>query len=262
MPTMGYLHAGHMSLVARARRSVGPKGKVVLSVYVNPTQFGPGEDFGRYPRNLARDRKICLEHGVDVFFAPTDGEMYPDLSSGGYSTFVREEQLSQRMEGTSRPTHFGGVTTVVAKLFNIVLPEVAVFGAKDYQQAAVVTKMCRDLLFPVQIVVAPTKREADGLAMSSRNKFLSPPERQQAVVLWESIREARRLVEDSKSALKAADLRKKLSRIISSADSARLDYIEFFDPRTLEPTELVKRGSHLALAVFIGKTRLIDNGRI
>src|SRR5688572_2594426 len=168
VPTMGYLHAGHIWLVKRARQLVGPKGIVVVSIFVNPTQFAPTEDLARYPRDLARDRQLCREAGTDVLFVPREKEMYP----GGFSTYVVEEKLSRSMEGASRPTHFRGVTTVVLKLFNIVLPDVAVFGAKDFQQAAVVRRMVRDLDVPVKIVVAPTMRERDGLAMSSRNKYL------------------------------------------------------------------------------------------
>src|SRR5213593_3602914 len=177
VPTMGYLHAGHLSLVRCARRLVGPKGKVVVSIFVNPTQFAPTEDLARYPRDLKRDRELCRETGTDVIFAPTERQMYP----ADYSTFVVEERLSRPMEGESRPTHFRGVATVVAKLFNIVLPDVAVFGAKDFQQAAVVQRMVRDLNFPVKIVLAPTVREVDGLALSSRNKYLEGPLRAQAV---------------------------------------------------------------------------------
>src|SRR5687768_12713084 len=154
VPTMGYLHAGHMSLVRRARKAVGRKGRVVVSIYVNPTQFGPREDFSRYPRNLRGDQELCRHEGVDLIFAPSDDEMY----AKPFSTFVVEEELSQAMEGRSRPGHFRGVTTVVAKLFNIVLPDIAVFGAKDYQQAAVIQRMTRDLNFPVRIIVADTVR--------------------------------------------------------------------------------------------------------
>ena len=180
VPTMGYLHAGHLSLVQKARKLVGAKGKVVVSIYVNPTQFGPREDLTAYPRDLSGDTRSCRGGGVDVVFAPTDTEMYPKEPTTGYSTYVSEEALSTGMEGASRPTHFRGVTTVVAKLFNIVLPDWAVFGAKDYQQAAVIGRMIRDLNFPVRLMVAPTYRETDGLAMSSRNKYLEGDLRKQA----------------------------------------------------------------------------------
>ena len=183
----GSLHRGHLSLVQRARKCAGRKGRVVVSIYVNPTQFGPGEDLAKYPRNLKRDKKLCAEAGADVVFVPATREMYP----AGFSTWVTEETLARGMEGASRPTHFRGVTTVVAKLFQIVLPTVAVFGAKDFQQSAIIRRMARDLNFPVKIIVALTVREADGLAMSSRNKYLSPAHRRQATVLWRAIQRAR-----------------------------------------------------------------------
>ena len=169
---MGYLHAGHLSLVREARAQVGKAGKVVVSIYVNPTQFAPTEDLAKYPRDLKRDLKLCRAAGADVVFTPSDAEMYPDKAEGKYSTYVVEEKLSQTMEGAARPAHFRGVTTVVAKLFNLVLPDVAVFGQKDFQQAAVIKRMVADLNFPVKIIIVPTLREADGLAMSSRNKYL------------------------------------------------------------------------------------------
>ena len=262
VPTMGYLHAGHLSLVQRARRLVGRRGKVVVSIYVNPTQFGPQEDFSRYPRDLARDARLCREAGVDVIFAPDDEQMYPRGGAGGFSTFVVEEDLSRGMEGKSRPTHFRGVTTVVAKLFNIVQPDVAVFGAKDYQQAAIVKRMVRDLNFPLKIVVAPILREADGLAMSSRNKYLVGDLRAQALVLRRSLEKARAEVRKSSRPVPAARLKAELKRFIERAPAARLDYVEFFDPDTLVPVPNVTRGTQMALAVFIGKTRLIDNARL
>src|SRR5258706_645978 len=191
VPTMGYLHAGHLSLIRRARRLIGRQGKLVVSIYVNPTQFGPEEDFSRYPRDLARDARMCRAEGVDVLFAPGDEQMYPLDDGGRFSTFVVEANLSRGMEGASRPSHFRGVTTVVAKLFNLVQPELAVFGAKDYQQAAIIKRMARDLNFPVRIVVVPTFRDPDGLAMSSRNKYLEGDLRSQAVVLWRSIQKVR-----------------------------------------------------------------------
>ena len=168
VPTMGYLHAGHLSLVKRARQAVGKSGMVVMSIYVNPTQFGPQEDFSRYPRDLNRDFKLCRAAGVDVVFTPADPEMYPGKAEGKYSTYVVEEKLSRGMEGASRPAHFRGVTTVVAKLFNIVLPDVAVFGAKDWQQAAIIKRMAADLNFPVKIMVAPTLRELIARPSGSR----------------------------------------------------------------------------------------------
>lgn len=256
VPTMGYLHAGHLSLVKRARELVGPKGQVAVSIYVNPTQFAPHEDLARYPRDLARDKKLCQEAGVDILFVPTDKEMYPN----GYSTYVVEEKLSRKMEGVSRPHHFRGVTTVVSKLFNIVQPSVAVFGAKDFQQAAIVQQMTRDLNFPTKIVVAPTVREPDGLAMSSRNKFLSPEQRKQAVILSQALQLARKTVGTSK--MPEAKIREIVARKIASAPEASLDVLDFFDPVTLELASVVTRGTHMAMAVYFGKTRLIDNARL
>ena len=262
VPTMGYLHAGHISLVHRARALVGRRGQVVLSIYVNPTQFGPHEDLSRYPRDLARDARLCQEAEVDVIFAPNDQQMYPRGEAGGFSTFVAEETLSRGMEGKSRPTHFRGVTTVVAKLFNIVQPELAVFGAKDFQQAAIVKRMVRDLNFPLKIVVAPIQREADGLAMSSRNKYLIGDLRAQALVLSRTLAKARAAVRKASRPLPAARLKAELKRFIEQAPAARVDYVEFFEPDTLVPVPNVTRGAQMALAVFIGKTRLIDNARL
>lgn len=260
VPTMGYLHAGHMSLMKRARKLVGKRGKVAASIYVNPTQFGPKEDLSRYPRDLNRDLKLCRSEGVDVVFAPGDEEMYPGKVEGDYSTYVTEEKLSKGMEGASRPGHFLGVATVVAKLFNIVQPAVAVFGAKDFQQAAVVKRMTRDLNFPIEIEVAPTLREADGLAMSSRNKYLEGDLRRQGVVLWRAIQEAQAAVK--KSSVPAVRLKADLKRVIETEPAARLDYVQFFDPEKLIPITLVRRGAHMALAVRVGEVRLIDNARL
>jgi pantoate--beta-alanine ligase len=261
-PTMGYLHEGHLSLAREARRRVGPRGKVVVSIYVNPTQFAPHEDLARYPRDLARDRRLCRAAGVDALFVPTDSVMYPGEGLAAFSTYVVEEALSRGLEGVSRPAHFRGVATVVAKLFNIVQPDVGVFGAKDYQQAAIVRRMARDLNFPVRLVVAPTVREFDGLALSSRNQYLSASERAQAPVLWEAIQLARREVARATRPLPAAQLCRKLERLIATAPAARVDYLEFFDPETFRPVRRVGPGCQLALAVFVGATRLIDNAML
>jgi pantoate--beta-alanine ligase len=257
VPTMGYLHEGHMSLVRRARQGVGPKGRVVVSIYVNPTQFGPREDFSAYPRDLKRDQYLCRSEGTDLIFAPLDSDMYPQP----FSTFVAEEKLSKVMEGRSRPTHFRGVTTVVTKLFNIVAPDIAVFGAKDYQQAAIIQRMTGDLNFPVKIIVADTVREKDGLAMSSRNKYLTGDLRKEALVLWQSILRVQALLK-KKRKLHAPALKEQLQRFIELQPTARLDYVEFFDALTLQAVEEVCHGTQMALAVFIGKTRLIDNARL
>jgi len=262
VPTMGFLHAGHLSLVKRARQLVGKKGKVVVSIYVNPTQFGPKEDFSRYPRDFARDAALCEAEGVDAIFAPSDEEMYPAGSDAAFSTYVIEESLSKTMEGASRPTHFRGVTTVVAKLFNIALPDVAVFGAKDFQQAAIVKRMVRDLDFPLRIVVAPTLREPDGLALSSRNKYLEGRLRSQATVLWRCIQTAQARVRENKKPIAISMLKSELRQLVGREPDARLDYVEFFEPETLAPVSEAQAGTHMALAVFIGKTRLIDNAAL
>jgi pantoate--beta-alanine ligase len=262
VPTMGYLHAGHLSLVQRARQLVGQRGKVVVSIYVNPTQFGPNEDFSHYPRDLRRDARLCREVGVDVIFAPADEQMYPRGDGTGFSTFVIEEALARGMEGKSRPTHFRGVSTVVAKLFNIVQPDLAVFGSKDYQQAAIIKRMVRDLNFPLKLVVAPILREADGLAMSSRNKYLVGDLRAQALVLRRSLQRVQAAVRQAARPVPASRLKVELKRFVERAPAARIDYVEFFDPETLVPVPKVKRGVQVALAVFIGKTRLIDNARL
>lgn len=260
VPTMGFLHDGHLSLVRQARRCVRPAGKVVVSIYVNPTQFAPTEDLSRYPRDFQRDCRLCRAEGVDVVFAPGDAEMYPGKAGGGYSTYVVEENLGRAMEGASRLTHFRGVTTVVAKLFNLVLPQVAVFGAKDWQQAAIVKRMVADLNFPLQIIVGPTVRERDGLALSSRNKYLDAGQRAQATILHRALQRARAAVKHK--SISAAKLKADLKQFIATAPLGRLDYVELFDPETLQPAAKVSRGTHLALAVFFGQTRLIDNGRL
>jgi pantoate--beta-alanine ligase len=272
---MGYLHAGHLSLLRAARKRVGKSGRVVVSIYVNPTQFAPTEDLAKYPRDLKRDLKLCRDADVDVAFTPSDTEMYPRLECGDmsslskrrhvgavqdFSTYVVEGKLSRTMEGAARPTHFRGVTTVVAKLFNLVLPDVAVFGQKDFQQAAIIKRMVADLNFPVKIIVAPTLREPDGLAMSSRNKFLDAEQRAQAVILFHALRAARLAVK--KKPVSAMRLKTDLKEFITAAPLGRLDNVEFFNPETLQPVENVMRGTQMALAVFVGNTRLIDNAQL
>ena len=257
VPTMGYLHEGHISLVHRARKLIGKRGLVVVSIYVNPTQFAPTEDLTKYPRDLARDTRLCRDAGVDLLFVPEKNE---DIYPAGFSTYVVEETLSKSMEGASRPTHFRGVTTIVAKLFNIVLPDVSIFGQKDFQQATIIKRMVRDLNFPLEVVVAPTVREPDGLAMSSRNKYLSPAQREQAIILSRSIQLAKDAVK--KSSVAAAQLKSRVAKLIATQPEARLDYVQFFNPETLEPATKVTRGTQMALAVFVGKTRLIDNAQL
>lgn len=260
VPTMGFLHAGHLSLVREARKRVGKTGVVVVSIYVNPTQFAPTEDLAKYPRDLKHDLKLLRKLGVDLVFTPGDAEMYPGKMENRYSTYVVEETLSRSMEGAARPTHFRGVTTVVAKLFNLVLPDVAVFGQKDFQQAAVIQRMVSDLNFPIRIIIAPTLRERDGLAMSSRNKYLAVEQRAQAVILFHALSAAKAAVKNK--SISAAQLKKDLKEFLTAAPLARLDYVEFFDPATLAPVAQVKRGTQMALAVYFGKTRLIDNATL
>ncbi|HTQ51818.1 MAG TPA: pantoate--beta-alanine ligase [Candidatus Acidoferrales bacterium] len=274
VPTMGCLHAGHLSLVQHARRAVGKRGAVVVSIYVNPTQFGANEDFSKYPRDLKRDLKLCRDAGVDFVFTPSDKEMYPRWGEATdeparedarptkkYSTYVVEEELSQNMEGAARPAHFRGVTTVVAKLFHLVQPDMAVFGQKDFQQAAIVKRMVADLNFPVKIIVAPTVRETDGLAMSSRNKYLDSHLRRQATVLWCAIQVARVTVKKT-NVFPAARLKAAVKKLVECEPDAKLDYVEFFEPETLAPVAKVKAGTQMALALFVGKTRLIDNAQL
>ena len=255
---MGNLHEGHLSLIRKARALAGDDGLVLVTIFVNKIQFGPSEDFKKYPRTMKADLAHCRQLGVDIVFAPEDGAMYSD----GHSTYVTEERLAKRIEGAARPTHFRGVTTVVAKLFNLTRPDIAVFGAKDWQQSAIISRMVDDLNFPVRIVIAPTVREADGLAMSSRNRYLKSAERAEATVLAECIRLAKHLVCEAKSNIAATALKRQLEKHVATRRLARLDYIEFFDPNTLEPANRIRRGTHMAMAVFFGNTRLIDNGRL
>ncbi len=250
VPTMGYLHQGHLSLMrfARSRCDV-----LVVSIFVNPTQFGPNEDFEQYPRDFKRDEQLCQQEGVDVVFYPTAADMYPEP----YRTYVTVEELSETMCGASRPGHFRGVTTIVAKLFHIVKPHLAVFGQKDYQQSLIIRQMVRDLNFDVTIFVAPIVRESDGLAMSSRNQYLSPVERQQALVLYQSLRQAESLILQGER--NVVHVRKAMEKVIAKAPDARIDYIVFVDAETLQPIETVRHNTLIALAVYIGTTRLIDN---
>ncbi len=261
VPTMGYLHEGHNSLLKKARQIVKPEGVVVASIFVNPAQFGPGEDLATYPRDLQRDKELCRVGTVDVLFVPDTEELYPSTNTT-YSTWVVEELASRGMEGLSRPEHFRGVTTVVAKLFNLVQPDVAIFGAKDFQQAAVIQKMVQDLNFPIKIVVAPTVREKDNLAMSSRNKYLSEDERNQAPCVFQAIQKAKERLKKTPGSVCAETLKQELAEFIHSHPAAKVDYIEFFDPLSLEGLQDLRPGCHMALAVRLGTTRLIDNALI
>ncbi len=252
VPTMGYLHEGHLSLVDEAKKH---SDVIVMSVYVNPTQFAPSEDLDEYPRDISRDEKLAAERGVDYLFVPADKEMYPEE----HLTFVEVEKASRLLEGEFRPTHFRGVTTIVTKLLNTVKPNVAVFGQKDAQQAFIIRKMAKDLNFDVEIVVAPIIREEDGLALSSRNVYLSPEQRKQGAVLFRALKLAESNVAKGETAL--TKVRANMIRLISGESEARIDYISFVDPTCFEKVE--ETGSLeevLALmAVRFGPTRLIDN---
>jgi len=250
VPTMGYLHEGHLSLMKKARKE---NDIVVISIFVNPTQFGPHEDYKRYPRDLKRDLRLAREEGVDIVFFPSVEEMYPIK----YRTYVEVEELSRVLCGKSRPGHFRGVTTVCAKLFNIVMPDVAYFGHKDAQQAIIIKQMVRDLNFPLKIKVLPIVREKDGLAMSSRNVYLSPQERKEATVLYQSLNLAKQML---KRGVKDANkIKRKLKTVISQKKKAKIDYIEIVDLEDLRPVNKIDKPVLLALAVWFGKARLIDN---
>jgi pantoate--beta-alanine ligase len=252
VPTMGALHKGHLSLIKTA---LGECQYVVVSIFVNPAQFGPTEDYKKYPRTLERDKRLCGEAGVHLIFTPGVEEMYPP----GFATYVTpEKSLSGHLCGRSRPGHFRGVDTVVLKLFNIVMPDSAYFGQKDYQQCVIIKQMVRDLNLDVNIRVMPTVRESDGLAMSSRNSYLSPEERKQAVGLYQSLKKAKELVQDE-SVTDAAKLKRAMRRIIMKNNLVRIDYAHIVHPQTLKPLKKVAGEAVAALAVFIGKTRLIDN---
>ncbi len=253
VPTMGCLHAGHLALVDQARARTDC---VVVSVFVNPTQFGPQEDFARYPRDPERDLQLCRERHVTAVFLPRAQDMY----AADHSIYVVEERLGAGLCGASRPGHFRGVCTVVAQLFNLMLPHVAVFGQKDAQQAAIIRRLARDLHFPVEIVVAPIVREPDGLALSSRNLNLSAAERRQAGGLSQSLRLARELFDAG--AGDAAALRATLATRLAETFNLRVDYVATVDSDTLEPVSELRRGTLLALAAWAGRIRLIDNTRL
>ena len=253
---MGALHAGHVALIRRARRIAGPGGTVAASIFVNPAQFGPAEDLARYPRTFAADRAACAEHGADAIFHPSSEAMY----AADHSTWVDEESVSGPWCGSSRPGHFRGVCTVVLKLFAITQPDSAVFGRKDFQQFAVIRRMVRDLNLPVRIESVETVRERDGLALSSRNAFLSPDERAQAPALRQALLAARAAF--CRGVVDAEKLRRLAVQIIGNAPLARIDYLEVADGTSLQPVAQAARGGVIALAVFFGKTRLIDNIRL
>ena len=250
VPTMGFLHEGHLALVKRARAE---NSTAIVSIYVNPTQFGPREDFGAYPRDLNRDLELLREGGVDIVFVPSDDEMYPPE----FSSWVDVEKVTERLEGASRPGHFRGVATVVAKLFNIVQPTRAYFGQKDAQQVVVIKRMVVDLNMNLEVVVVPTVREGDGLAMSSRNIYLGPKERQAATILFKALTLARQLGRGGEK--DAEKIRRQMTSLIQKEPLAQIDYVSIADAETLEELDLLDRPAVASLAVRIGKTRLIDN---
>jgi pantoate--beta-alanine ligase len=254
VPTMGALHRGHVELIRVAREHAGMDGEVAVSIFVNPLQFEPGSDFEKYPRPEAADEKLCEEAAVNLLFRPRD--MYFD----NRSVYVEEITLSAGLCGAARPGHFRGVCTVVAKLFNLLAPTAAVFGEKDYQQLTIIRRMVRDLNFPIEIIGVPTVREADGLALSSRNQYLNTDERAQATVLYRAMTRVKELADrGQKSVRELIDVAK---GVIASANSSRVDYISIVDADNLQPLETLRPNAVIALAVFVGKTRLIDNLRL
>jgi pantoate--beta-alanine ligase len=250
VPTMGYLHAGHMALVERARRE---NDYVVTTIFVNPTQFGPQEDLSRYPRDVNRDLAMLREAGVDLVFAPDAGEIYPE----GFGTYVTVEGLSEKLEGTFRPSHFRGVATVVAKLFNIIPADRAYFGQKDAQQVLVLRRMARDLNFGHEIVVVPTVREPDGLALSSRNSYLNAEERQSALALWRALQLAEAMYLGGER--RATEIRSAMRVLLDATPLVRPDYVTVSNPETLEELDRIEGRALVAVAARVGRTRLIDN---
>lgn len=253
VPTMGALHKAHARLIRVARQAAGEDGEVAVSIFVNPLQFEPGSDFERYPRPEKADEQLCRNAGVDILFRPSADEVY----AMDRSTSVEETSLSTTLEGKSRPGHFRGVCTVVAKLFHILAPDAAVFGEKDFQQLAIIRRMVRDLNFNIDIIGVPTVREADGLACSSRNQYLNPEERKEARALYKALLAARDAGSESVEHVVAL-----AQRVIGAAHLARLDYAEIVDAETLHPVETIGANAVLLLAVWFGKTRLIDNMRL
>jgi pantoate--beta-alanine ligase len=250
VPTMGYLHEGHLMLVRRAKAE---NETAVASIFVNPTQFGPKEDFARYPRDPERDLSLLEREGTDLVFMPDADEVYPQA----FATWVGVEKVTERLEGSTRPGHFRGVATVVAKLFNIVEPTAAYFGEKDAQQVVVIKRMIADLNMNLNVVVVPTHREPDGLAMSSRNVYLNTEERQAALILWKSLSLARQLWSDQER--RPEGIKQQMAALIQREPLARIDYISIADPETLEELAEIRHTALVSLAVHVGKTRLIDN---
>jgi pantoate--beta-alanine ligase len=253
VPTMGYLHEGHLSLVRKAKETCDI---VVVSIFVNPTQFDPNEDLEKYPQDLARDTKLLEQENTDILFIPTAAEIYP--AGRENITFIEVPELGAKLCGDSRPNHFNGVTTVVTKLFNIVEPDQAFFGQKDYQQLVIIKKMTSDLNIPTEIVPCPIIREDDGLAMSSRNSYLSTEEKKAAVVLSISLTATKHYLQD-KNDISAGEVKTIINDLLKKEPLAKVDYVEIVETGTLTPVEKIETGNLIALAVFIGKTRLIDN---
>lgn len=251
VPTMGALHEGHMDLVMRAQAE---NDFTVVSIFVNPTQFGPNEDFNRYPRDEQGDINKLQSRGVDAVFLPSGIEMYPD----GFSTAVMVGEIGNKLCGASRPGHFNGVATVVAKLFNIVMPDRAYFGQKDFQQAVIIRRLARDMNMPVDVIVCPVVREPDGLAMSSRNRYLDDSQRKAATVLYRALSRALALASGS-GVIDAVEIKKEIQAIIAGEPLARIDYIEIVDTQMLEPVSRISSQAVACIAVYIGATRLIDN---
>ena len=250
VPTMGFLHEGHLSLIRRSKEECGFS---VVSIYVNPAQFGPQEDFGKYPRDFRRDEAACRKLGVDAIFYPDDNQMYPPR----HLTYVDVPHLGGMLCGKSRPTHFKGVTTIVAKLFNIIEPHRAYFGKKDYQQCVIIRRMASDLHFPIDVLLCDTVREPDGLAMSSRNAYLSQGERASAVIISRALTMARELYNGGIRNFTEIDTN--MRRAIIAHKGVRIDYIAGVDKETLAPKEVLDEGSVILIAAYVGKTRLIDN---
>ncbi|MFH1856689.1 MAG: pantoate--beta-alanine ligase [Candidatus Omnitrophota bacterium] len=250
VPTMGYLHKGHLSLVRKARSE---NDFVVLSIFVNPPQFGPTEDYNNYPRDFKRDKNLAEKEKVDCIFYPSTKNMYPEK----YKTYVVVEELSGRLCGLYRQGHFKGVATIVSKLFNIVAPNTAYFGQKDAQQTVVIKQMAQDLNFPVKIKIVPTLREKDGLAMSSRNKYLSPVQREESVVLHDALKKAEQLVK--KGITNAAKIKNLIKKMIEAKKTAKIEYVEIIDSQSLKPVKKIGAKTLIAVACYFGKARLIDN---
>jgi pantoate--beta-alanine ligase len=250
VPTMGFLHEAHLSLIKRAKEHAD---KIIVSIFVNPTQFGEGEDYKEYPRDERKDLRLLRKENVDAVFIPRVNDMYPQV----FKTFCEVDELSKKYCGRSRPTHFRGVVTVVLKLFNIVQPDIAVFGEKDYQQYIIIKTMTEDLNLPIKIIPSPIIREKDGLAVSSRNIYLEREERKEATVIYESLLLTKEMVKRGK--YRVSFLKEKMNELIKSKRHTRIDYIEFVNPQTLKKVEKVEKPTRILVAVWIGKARLIDN---